>query len=203
MAKKPHTSDAAVAAALELAGERGWRSLSLAEIAERAGLPLADLVDRFPDKAHLFGAYLKSVDARMLAGSFDAREPARDRLFEVMMRRFEAMAADRRGLGAILRDSGGDPVLLLCGLRRLRRTMALTLEAAGLSSSGLGGLLRTQGLAAIYLAAFKAFLDDDTPDLSRTMTALDKALRRAEGIAAMLWGRDDGFHHAGPAEGEA
>ncbi len=189
MAKKPHVADTVISAAFDLAAERGWRSLSLADIAERAGVPLAELVERFPTKARVLAAYVDGIDSRMLAGSYDPRETARDRLFDVVMRRFEAMAPDRRALGAILRDSGDDPVLLLCGLRRFLRSMALTLEAAGLSSSGLGGLVRLKGLVAVYLSTLRTFLDDDTADLTRTMAALDKALLRAEGLASLLWGR--------------
>ncbi len=189
MAKKPHVADTVISAAFDLAAERGWRSLSLADIAKRAGVPLAELVERFPTKARVLAAYVDGIDSRMLAGSYDPRETARDRLFDVVMRRFEAMAPDRRALGAILRDSGDDPVLLLCGLRRFLRSMALTLEAAGLSSSGLGGLVRLKGLVAVYLSTLRTFLDDDTADLTRTMAALDKALLRAEGLASLLWGR--------------
>lgn len=188
MAKKPHAAaaDAAAAAALALAVERGWRSLSLAEIAERAGLPLAELVEHVPTKAALLAGYLKGIDSRMLAGGFDPAEGPRDRLFDVVMRRFEAMAPDRRALAVILRESGDDPVVLLCGMRRFQRSMALALEAAGLSSSGLVGLARVQGLAVLYLATLRTFLRDDSPDLAKTMAALDKALVRAEGLASLL-----------------
>ncbi|MDA8232404.1 MAG: TetR family transcriptional regulator [Magnetospirillum sp.] len=191
MAKKPHVADAAIAAALALAAERGWRSLSLADIAERAQLPLADLAERFPSKAALLDAYFRSVDSRMLAAGPEPGEVARDRLFEVLMRRFEAMAPDRHALMVILRESGDDPLTLFCGARRFLRSMALALEAAGLSSSGLGGMARLEGLMGIYLYVLRAFLGDDTPDLTRTMATLDKALRRAEGIASLLWTRRD------------
>ncbi len=186
MARKPHAADAAITAALALAETRGWRSLSLAEIAEGADMPLADLVEHFPGKAALLAGYLRGVDARMLDGAFDAGQGARDRLFDVLMRRFEAMAPDRRALAAILRESGDDPALLLCGMRRFLRSMALALEAAGLSSSGLVGLARVQGLAVVYLATLRTFLKDDSPDLARTMAALDKALARAEGILTVM-----------------
>jgi AcrR family transcriptional regulator len=190
MPRKSHApdagGDAAIAAALALAAERGWRSLSLAEIAERAGMALPELVEHFPSKAALLAGYLRGIDARMLSGGFDAGAGARDRLFDVVMRRFEAMAPDRKALAVIVRESGDDPAVLLCGLRRFLRAMALALEAAGLSSSGLRGLVRVQGLAAVYLAALRTFLDDDSPDLSKTMAALDKALGRAEAIACLL-----------------
>ncbi|MGE5546292.1 MAG: TetR family transcriptional regulator [Solirubrobacterales bacterium] len=191
MAHEPHrnVADHIVSAALELAVDRGWRSLSLADIAAHAQVTLSDVVDTFGSKTGILDAYARGIDRKMLDGSFDPSEPLRDRLFDTVMRRFEAMAPDRRALAAILRDSGDDPWALLCGVRRFGKSMALTLEAAGLPSSGLAGLARVEALAVLVLYVLRVFLDDDSEDLARTMAALDKALRRAEGMAALVWRR--------------
>lgn len=187
MSKKPHGPDPIIDAALALAAERGWRGLALADIAQRAHMPLSELVENFSSKTAILAAYMRRVDQRMLDGGTDAEDGPRDRLFDIIMRRFDAMANDRRALGIILRQSADDPWALLCGGRRFVKSMALTLETAGISSSGLGGLLRIKGLSTVYLYAFKIFLDDDSADHARTMAALDKALHRAEDLAALLW----------------
>jgi hypothetical protein len=64
--------------------------------------------------------------------------------------------------------------------------MALMLEAAGVSSSGIAGALRTKGLGAIYLATMRDWFRDDSTDKARTMAALDARLRRAESWARRL-----------------
>jgi hypothetical protein len=64
---------------------------------------------------------------------------------------------------------------------QLARSMGLMLEAAGVSSSGLAGLVRTKALGAIYLATMRDWFHDDSTDKARTMAALDGRLRRAEG----------------------
>ncbi len=178
-------SERIVSAALDLALERGWRRVSLADIAARAGVPLAELVDEFPTRVHILDSYAGRIDRQMMAGTVEMTESPRDRLFEVVMRRFDAMAPHRAALAGILRDGGADPWALLCGARRLAKAMALTLETAGIPSGGLAGAIRTQGLAVVYLAVLRVFLEDDSADFARTMAALDKALRRAEDIAAM------------------
>lgn len=190
MAKKHHLdADAIIASAMALAAERGWRGLALADIAHRANVSMTDLVDRFSGKTAILDAYARSIDRRMMEGTIEAEENPRDRLFDVVMRRFEAMAPDRRALAIILRDTGTDPWAMACGARRFTRSMALALETAGISTSSLIGLARIEGLAAVHLYVMKVFLDDDSPDLSKTMTALDKALRQAESAAAALWRR--------------
>ncbi|MGE5518214.1 MAG: TetR family transcriptional regulator [Bacteroidota bacterium] len=198
MAKKSHAPDAIIDAALALAAEKGWRRLALADIAERAGVTLADLVEHFPDRTTILAAYADRVDRAMMTGDIDRSEAPRDRLFDVVMRRFDAMAGDRKALAAILRQSTDDPKALLCGGRRYLHSMALTLETAGISASGLRGLAKTQAIAAIYLYVFKIFLDDDSADHARTMAALDKSLRRASDWASLIF-----RHSASPAEAAA
>lgn len=187
MAKTPDNSQPIIAATFDLAAERGWRGVALADIADRAKLTLVELVDRFSSKNAILDAYIRQVDRQMLEGGSEAGETTRDRLFDVVMRRFEAMAPHRQALRAILRGSCSDPWAMLCGGRRFLKSMALTLETAGLSSTGLTGLARIEGLTVVYLYTLRRFLDDDSADLSRTMAALDKALRRAESLAAMMW----------------
>lgn len=187
MAKTRHGAQPIISAALALAAEKGWRGTSLSEIATRAGVTLAELVEHFPTRAAILDAYARQIDHRMMEGAVDPTETARDRLFEVVMRRFDAMSPDRKALAVILRESGDDPWAILCGGRRFLKSMALTLETAGLSSAGLAGLARTEGLAVTYLYVLRVFVEDDSPDLARTMARLDKALRRAEGLATLVW----------------
>lgn len=175
-------------AALELAAVEGWSGLSLARIAEAAGLTLAELHATFPSKGCLLDAFIRRIDRQVLAGGpTDAADAARDRLFEVLMRRFDALAPCKAAVAAILRDVV-DPTVGLIGLPAVARSMAWTLEAAGLSSAGLAGLIRVQGLMLVYADAVRVWLRDDTPDMAKTMAALDKGLRRAESLVHLASG---------------
>jgi AcrR family transcriptional regulator len=182
MAQKPKGSERVVAAALALAERRGWREISLADIAAAAGVSLAELYPEFPSKTAILAAFSADIDRQVLAGPLpDPEESARDRLFDVIMRRFDALAPRKPAIAAMLRDLPGDPLAAVPTLARLALSMRWMLEAAGLSASGLQGVLRVKGLAAVYLAAFRVWLADDSPDHARTMAALDRGLRRAEG----------------------
>ncbi len=186
MAKKAQAKPAdppkrVVDAALRLAAERGWSAIGLADIAAAAAMSLADLYALYPSKAAILEALSRDVDRQVLAGlDAAAAETPRDRLFDVLMKRFDALAAYREGLAAIARDARRDPAIMLCGAGQLLRSMAAMLEAAGISSAGLAGALKTKGLAAIYLATLRDWFRDDTEDKARTMAALDGRLRRAE-----------------------
>jgi len=182
MAKKTqHLIDAA----LDLAAEKGWQAVTLADVAVRAKQPLAEVYVHFQSRNDILRAFLARIDEQMMSGEVDADASPRDRVFEVTMRRFEALTPHKQAVRSILRQ-GVDPVTALCGARRFARSMALLLEAAGIGSAGLTGLVRVNGMAAIYLYTMRCWLRDDTPDLARTMAALDTALRRADSVAGSL-----------------
>ena len=171
-------------AALEAAAEKGWIATSFAEIATRAGVSLADLYAVFPSKVALINGFIERIDREVLAGvEPDAGESARDRLFDVLMRCFDALAPHRAGVAAIARGIPADPFAAVCVLPRLLRSLAWALEAAGLSSAGAAGAMRVKGLALVYANAFRVWLRDDTADMAKTMAALDAGLRRAESMA--------------------
>lgn len=181
--------DRLVDAALVLAGRQGWRRTGLAEIAAEAGLSLAETYDAVPSKLALLAAFHRRIDRAALADAGDAEAPPRDRLFDALMRRFDALAPHRPALRAILRDSRGDPALLL-GAAALVHSMSWMLEAAGVPAAGLLGRVRAHLLSGLYLWVLQVFLDDDSTDLAKTMAALDRQLRRSEAILGIGNGRE-------------
>ena len=75
--------------------------MTLRDVAEAAGLGLADLYRLYPDKVALVAAFMARIDAEVLAGTpsqSDPEETARDRLFDVMMRRYDALRPYRAAL---------------------------------------------------------------------------------------------------------
>jgi AcrR family transcriptional regulator len=166
-----------------LISERGFAGVTLRDVASAAGLGMAELYRLYPDKVALAGAFMARVDAAVLAGmprEADPEETARDRLFDVMMRRYDVLKSSRAAMQAIRRAGLRDPLLALALGPALRRSMAAMLEAAGLSSEGLAGAVRQNGLLAIHHSVARVFDRDDTIDLSRTMAALDSRLKTAE-----------------------
>lgn len=180
------TTAAIVAAALDLAENQGWRNVTLAAIAARSGHSLADLLAEFPTKEAILKAFALQVDHDVLKDPFDDAGTVRDRLFDLLMRRFDALAPRRAALRAILRDTLGDPFAALSGLCALHRSMTLTLEAAGASASGAIGQVRVKALGAIYLHALYEWLQGESDDTDRVMAQIDKSLARAERIATSI-----------------
>jgi ubiquinone biosynthesis protein COQ9 len=176
------TRNRAIRAALDLAAERGWREVSFAAIAERTGLSLADLRREFTTKADILKAFQAELDAEVLAQAKPAmpEQTPRDRLFDIIMTRFEKMAPVKPALRRISADLSchpGEASQLLCSTLASQYWM---LAGAGAKLEGAGAKLRTAGLAAIYSKVFRVWLDDESPGLDRTMAALDRKLRSGE-----------------------
>ncbi len=177
------SDDRALDAFLGLIAERGYTGVALRDVAEAAGLGFSDLYRLYSDKTALAAAFMARIDGEVLAGtpaSIDLEETPRDRLFDVMMRRYDALRPYRAALRALRRAGTRDPMLAIAMGPGLRRSMAAMLEAASVASDGLPGALRQNGLLAIHYAVSRVFDRDDTQDLSKTMAALDDRLKTAE-----------------------
>lgn len=203
MVKKPDLTDRLIDAALRLAAERGWRNVTLPEIARAAGSSLAETYRVMPSRGAVLAALARRIDAEVLAAEAVEKDSVRprDRVFDVLMRRFDALQRHRAGISAILRDAGRDPVTLVASGPQFRRSMRWMGEAAGLPMDGVGGLLRGCAIGAAWAATLRTWLADDTPDLARTMASLDRQLRCADRLGA--FGRADrgGEGEAAPAAG--
>ena len=188
--KKSAGSNDPIEAALALAAEHPWREVALDAVAERAGLTLAALFELYSSKAALLAGFSRRIDAQMMATRDPALadRPAHERLFDMVMRRFDALAPHKEALRSILRGARFDLESGLAGACALHRAMAAMLEAAGLSSSGLRGTLRRKGLVFVYLDTMRVWLNDDSPDMARTMKALDGHLRRIDRLIRIVRG---------------
>lgn len=178
---------ALVTAAMKMAGEQGWGAVSVLAAAREAGLPPDRAHAKFPGRHRILLALGRMADQAAL-GDPAPEGSTRDKLFDVLMRRVDVFQAHRDGVLALLRALPADPAtaaLLACATQR---SMGWMLDAAGISSAGLRGALRTKGLTAVWLWTMRAWQTDESADLSATMAALDTALARAEPMANWLNG---------------
>lgn len=169
-------------AAWRLVGEHGWRGWSGVALARATGEPLATVYALFPSRRHLLVALGRRLDAAMLdlpLAELDGMS-ARERLFELLMRRFEAMRPFRAGLHAAGREAVFDPCLLLTAAANLERAADWLLDASGVGLDGVRARIARRALQLAYLRVFRVWLEDDSPDLARTMAELDRRLGEFE-----------------------
>ncbi len=176
-----------IKAALACAADKGWMNCSLADIAGRADIKESELRIIFPEKADILRAFGRMVDkqiAENLDGSFDDDLSPRDKLFDIMMERFDILNDDRDGLCAILDSVKCDPKQAIIGLPHLGTSMSNMLDIANIDSSGFFGAAKVFGLVVVYLDTLRTWKTDDSPDMGKTMVVLDKGLERAEALVS-------------------
>ncbi|MDR3522237.1 MAG: TetR family transcriptional regulator [Acidocella sp.] len=172
-----------VTSAFALAAEKGWRHVTVAAAAREAGLDLGHARKKFSGCHAILKRFGQLADAHALDGAL-TEGPVKDRLFDSVLRRFDFLQMHRAGVLALLRTLPLQPELAAWLATETLISMGWLLEGAGVSSAGIRGHFRKRGLLAVWAWGLRAWVRDETEDLSATMAAVDVALTRADQIAA-------------------
>lgn len=177
-----------VEALMRLAATRRWDEIELGDIATEADLPLGKLRGLFPSKLAMLGGLTRIVDDAVLAELSDdlAGEPVRERLFDLVMRRLDALEPYKPGLRRIAPVIRRDPLTMAALNRGAVNSWRYMLASAGIPTEDALGNLRVQGAVLLMARVSEVWLDDDEPELSRTMARLDRELKRAGAIMARV-----------------
>jgi AcrR family transcriptional regulator len=174
------TRDAIVDALMELAAERRWDDIDLRDIAQRANVSLAEFRDQFPSKGAILGAFSRRIDKEVLAGTTGdlLDEPVKERVFDVMMRRIDALTPYKAALERIAEGVRSDPLSLAALNQLALNSQRFMLAAADVDTSGPLGAVKVQGAVLVFARVLDTWFRDDDPGLARTMAALDRELGR-------------------------
>ncbi len=174
--------DRIVDALMTLAAEQPWNDIEIGDIAREAHVTLAEFRDAFPSKGAVLAGLARRIDRQVLQGTSDdlAEEPARERLFDVLMRRLDAMAPYKRALRRIAFALRSDPLSMLALNGVGLNSMRFMLAAANISTEGPLGRLKIQGTVIAFANTLETWFTDDDPAQARTMARLDREIRRGE-----------------------
>ena len=180
--------DIIIDAALRLASARPWHDIKHGDIADEAQKELGELSRHVASKADILRALMRNTDRRLLASLNDqpVEGEGHDRLFDIMLRRFELLATHKQAIASMVRSPDGGPSEWLQVLASAIDSQGWALAAAKLEAPGLRGDLHKLGLARIHAATLKVWIEDDDPGLARTMAALDRGLRDGEALMRRL-----------------
>jgi AcrR family transcriptional regulator len=180
--------DRIVDALLALLAERSLEQISLGDIARRAGVTLAELRNEFTSVIAILGAHMKDIDTKVLSSDLSdmADETPREKLFDILMRRLEALTPHKEAVRSLLRSAARNPALAMALNGFAVRSLEFMLTAADIDTAGTKGVIRAQGLALLYGRVLWVWLDDEDPGLARTMAALDRELSRGQRWAGFI-----------------
>lgn len=172
------TEDKIIDALMGLLATRSYCGIGLADIAEEAGVSLTVLRGAYVGKPSILADFSARIDQTVLDAGPAEGETARDRLFEILMRRFDALEPYRDAIRTITQAMRADVALACFAHRNAARSMKWMLAGAGAENSGMMGTIAREGLILVHAETLRVWLDDDEPGLAKTMAALDRALGR-------------------------
>jgi AcrR family transcriptional regulator len=172
--------DRVIDALMALADERDWDQIEIGDIAESAGITLLELRDLFPSKGAILGAFARRIDHTVLAAASDdlLGETDKDRIFDVLMRRFDALSPYKSALKRMAPAIARDPLSVAALNQVALNSMRFMLASAGIDTEGPLGLLKLQGSVVMFAKLLDVWFHDEDPGLSRTMAAMDEELKR-------------------------
>lgn len=167
------------AAMLELAIARietvGWTGYSVFDLEVDEDVPVAQLLEAVGDRRAIIKTLGRHGDAAMLAVDLEDLQDMtpRERVFELIMRRLDALAFARPVLRDLSRDRQPDVALVALGsLAVLVRRLS---QVAGLPATAEGAWTAVQ-LGRVYVQTGRIWLDDVSDDKAATLAELDKRL---------------------------
>ena len=178
-----------ISAMLSLAAKEAWQSISLSDIVEQSGLSMSDVIGFYDDKTDVLAAYDRQINKRLadeMGGQSLEGDSDKDKLFDILMERFEILNEHRAANLSILNAITLDPKQIILTMPWVCKAMALVLEMANVPSHGWQGAIRITGMTAVYLKTLRIWIGDENADLSATMAALDKNLEYAFKAGRMI-----------------
>ena len=171
----------------EMLDHKSLGEISMEDIARALDVPLGNVFDLYPSTSGLLIAFRQKIDHKMTAEakeSFDGEDLSEEeKLLELFMIRYDALADYKDRVRRLVKNvQPGDVCALMMQLPALKKTINLMLKLSGQKSFGLKHLARQKGLMYIYVRSLWIWLDDDSSDLSKTMSFIDRELEKGKAL---------------------
>lgn len=188
----PITGSRITDTAILLAEETGWRNVRLRVVADRLGVPMAEVSAHYRDVDAIADAWFERARQAMLAplpDGFDAMPPP-ERLHLLLMRWFDALAPHRAVTGQMLDEKlyPSHPHHWVPMIFNLSRLVNWLRDAALLDATGRRRQMEEIGLTALFLATLAVWRHDESAGQADTRAYLRRRLLRADRRMGWLWG---------------
>ena len=187
----PDLAERILERALETAEDRGWDEVRLRCLADDLGVTLAEVQGCYRDLDAVADAWFQRAWTAILAPPPEgfAELPAKERLFLLMMRWFDALAPYRRVTGEMLAAKlyPSHPHHWVPTIFNLSRTIQWLRDAASLDAGGRRRQAEEVGLTALFLATLAGWVRDASPDQEHTRETLRRRLENSDRLMARLY----------------
>ena len=164
----------------------GWKSFSLQKLSYAEKIPINEIKIFFKSEITILDEFSKMIDIKV-EKSFDYEEvtstSVKDNLFELIMLRLEYMQPYRNALKSIKSSFKSDPLVAKSVAKNVMNSLDFYLELTNAYNDSFLDIFKKKSMFLIYSYIFMIWLEDDSDELSKTMSELDKLLTFSEKIA--------------------
>ena len=164
----------------------GWKSFSLQKLSYAEKIPINEIKIFFKSEITILDEFSKMIDIKV-EKSFDYEEltntSVKDNLFELIMLRLEYMQPYRNALKSIKSSFKSDPLAAKSVAKNVMNSLDFYLELTNAFNDSFLDIFKKKSIFLIYSYIFMIWLEDDSDELSKTMSELDKLLTFSEKIA--------------------
>ena len=160
---------------LKILTKKSWNNLSIKEIEIKS--KVRSFSNQIKNKQSLLNNINLYFDYILILNSKDIENSSsKDMIFEILMMRFDLLQKNRKAILSIFRSFRKNPKELVFILPKLLESIEMMLGCVKISSKGIVGQIKIQGILVIYLSTFLVWINDETKSLEKTMTFLDNSL---------------------------
>ena len=160
----------------------GWEEFSMERFAAENKYKTSEIKNLISNKNDLLIEFSKMIDEKVEL-NIDIEEfentDVKDNIFELIMMRFDALTPFKGGLKKIIYEIKS-PIILKEISQNILVSMDFYLEFSNAYDHTIFDVIKKKSLFLIYSYCFKAWLNDDSKELSKTMSELDRLLNYAE-----------------------
>ena len=163
-------------------GKIGWKEFSIERFAEENNYKTSEVKNFIGNKNDLLIEFSKMIDEKVeLNINIEEFENSnvKDNIFELIMMRFDVMTPFKGGLKKIINEIKS-PIILKEISQNILVSMDFYLEFSNAYDDTIFDVIKKKSLFLIYSYCFKVWLNDDSKELSKTMSELDRLLNYAE-----------------------
>ncbi len=164
----------------------GWKSFSLQKLSYAEKIPINEIKIFFKSEITILDEFSKMIDIKV-EKSFDYEEltntSVKDNLFELIMLRLEYMQPYRNALKSIKSSFKSDPLVAKSVAKNVMNSLDFYLELTNAFNDSFLDIFKKKSIFLIYSYIFMIWLEDESDELSKTMSELDKLLTFSEKIA--------------------
>ena len=172
-------------AAFQMIEKLGWQKFSLKRLADEEKISITEINQIFRKKEDILKEFSSMIDLQV-EKNFDFRDlessSTKDNLFELIMLRLELMRPYKKALKNIILVFRSNLSMIKSVSFKILNSLDFYLELTNAYDGSFFDIFKKKVILFIYTQTFIVWINDDSEEMSKTMSELDKMLSFSEKI---------------------